>query len=126
MTDTLSRSGAWIFRTAAAGIVFCPEHAQLLAAAGFDRAEIRRFLAERCGKSVADLAAVGKDGLGERGVRHADGTRAAGFDPMLASADPEHLLIAVAGPMARVFLSSGTGHDADASTHDPAGPPHGR
>ncbi len=95
--DTISRTGAWIFRHASAGIVFCPEHAQLLAGAGFDRAKVRAWLAERCGRPVADLANVGKDGLGDNGVRHASGERPAGFDRMLPDGEPNHLLIAVAG-----------------------------
>jgi hypothetical protein len=95
--DTISRSGAWIFRHASAGIVFCPEHAQLLAGAGFDRAQVRAWLAEHCGRTVSDLARVGKDGLGDNGVRHASGERPEGFDRLLPSADREHLLLAVAG-----------------------------
>ncbi|GAA2353136.1 hypothetical protein GCM10009854_33960 [Saccharopolyspora halophila] len=95
--DTISRTGAWIFRHAGAGIVFCPEHAQLLAHAGYGRAEVRSWLAERCGRRVGDLAAAGKDGLGDNGVRHADGTRPEGFEPLLASAERTNLLLAVAG-----------------------------
>lgn len=95
--DTISRTGAWIFRHASAGIVFCPEHAQLLAGAGFDRAKVRAWLVERCGRTVGDLAGVGKDGLGDNGVRYASGERPDGFDRLLPADDPKHLLIAVAG-----------------------------
>lgn len=95
--DTISRTGAWIFRHACAGIVFCPEHAQILACAGFGRADVRTWLAEHCGRQVTDLARAGKDGLGDKGVRHADGERADGFDRLLASADRNNLLIGVAG-----------------------------
>jgi hypothetical protein len=95
--DTISRTGAWIFRHATAGIVFCPEHAQLLAGAGFGRADVRAWLAEHCGRTVSELARVGKDGLGDNGVRHASGERPDGFDPLLPSAARENLLIAVAG-----------------------------
>jgi hypothetical protein len=106
--DTISRTGAWIFRHASAGVVFCPEHAQLLAGAGFGRAEVRAWLAERCGRTVGDLAAVGKDGLGDNGVRYArsdsgarigaaSGERPDGFDHLLADGDRTNLLIAVAG-----------------------------
>jgi hypothetical protein len=95
--DTISRTGAWIFRHASAGVVFCPEHAQLLAGAGFGRAEVRAWLAERCGRTVGDLADVGKDGLGDNGVRHASGERPDGFDRLLSDGEPNHLLIAVAG-----------------------------
>ncbi|MGP4018934.1 hypothetical protein [Saccharopolyspora sp. 5N708] len=95
--DTISRTGAWIFRHASAGIVFCPEHAQLLAGAGFGRAEVRGWLSDHCGRTVDELASVGKDGLGDNGVRHASGTRSADFDRLLPSADPKNLLIAVSG-----------------------------
>jgi hypothetical protein len=95
--DTISRTGAWIFRHAGAGIVFCPEHAQLLAGAGYSRADVRAWLAEHCGRTVSDLARVGKDGLGDNGVRHARGERPEGFDPLLPSGARENLLIAVAG-----------------------------
>ena len=95
--DTISRTGAWIFRHATVGVVFCPEHAQMLAAAGFGRAEVRAWLAEHCGRTISDLALVGKDGLGDNGVRHPSGTRANGFDPLLATGERANLLIAVAG-----------------------------
>ncbi|OZM83425.1 hypothetical protein [Pseudonocardia sp. MH-G8] len=95
--DTISRTGAWIFRHASVGVVFCPEHAQLLAGAGYDRAAVRAWLAEHCGRTVGDLADVGKDGLGDNGVRHASGGRPDGFDPLLVDGDPSHLLLAVAG-----------------------------
>ncbi|MCO7193911.1 hypothetical protein [Pseudonocardia sp. McavD-2-B] len=96
VADTLSRTGAWIFRHASAGVVFCPEHAQQLAAAGFGRADVRAWLAQRCGRSVTDLARAGKDGLDGQ-VRFADGTRGDGFDPLLAGSGRENLLLAVAG-----------------------------
>jgi hypothetical protein len=96
--DTIGRSGSWIFRHASAGIVFCPEHAQLLDGSGFDRAEIRAFLAERSGRSTAELAAVGKDHCDNNGVRGpGDGSAGAEFQRMLAGSDRQQLLIAVAG-----------------------------
>jgi hypothetical protein len=39
--DTISRTGALIFRDTSAGVVFCPEHAQLLAGAGFAKADVQ-------------------------------------------------------------------------------------
>jgi hypothetical protein len=96
--DTIGRSGAWIFRHASAGIVFCPEHAQLLAGAGFDRAAVRDFLAERSGRSTAELASVGKDNCDDNGVR-GPGAAPLGddFQRMLPGSDAQNLLIAVAG-----------------------------
>jgi hypothetical protein len=103
--DTIGRSGAWIFRYAGAGIVFCPEHAQLLASAGFDRAAVRSWLAERSGRSTAELAGTGKDACDANGVRLPGADGAPGqhgegegdFQRVLPSADPQHLLLAVAG-----------------------------
>jgi len=94
--DTIGRSGSWIFTHAGAGIVFCPEHAQLLASAGYGRTEIREWLWEHAGRTSAQLAAVGKDA--KQGVRAPDGTLPPDeFQRTLASADPKNLLIAVAG-----------------------------
>ena len=95
--DTIGRSGAWIFRHAGAGIVFCPEHAQLLAGAGFDRASVRAWLAERSGRSTAELARAGKDGIDGHVRLPGDGEPAAAFQRMLANDDRRSLLIAVAG-----------------------------
>lgn len=95
--DTLSRTGSWIFRHACAGIVFCPEHAQLLAGAGYGRAEVRAWLAEHAGRTSAEMARVGKGGLGDKGVRHDGGEYAGEFQRLLPSGGPASLLIAVAG-----------------------------
>jgi len=94
--DTIGRSGAWIFRTAHAGVILCPEHAQLLASAGYSRAGVAAWLAEHAGRSTAQLAAVGKDAAPE-GIRGpGDGSEdAAGFQRTLPG--PEKVLVAVAG-----------------------------
>jgi len=94
--DTIGRSGAWIFTHAQVGIVFCPEHAQLLASAGYDRAAVRSFLAERSGRTTAQLAAAGKD-VHDR-VRGPGGTLPPdAFQRTLPGDEPQHLPIAVAG-----------------------------
>ena len=95
--DTISRCGAWIFRHAPAGVVFCPEHAQLLAGAGLSRADVRAWLVARCGRSKADLARVGKDGIGDNGVRFAEGRPSDTVDRLFAAGGPEVLPILVAG-----------------------------
>ncbi len=109
--DTIGRSGAWIFRHAGAGVVFCPEHAHLLANAGFDKERVRAWLAEHSGRSTAELARAGKDALDGHGVRlpgepadheraHAAGTDPADgpeFQRMLPGAEPQNLMIVVAG-----------------------------
>ncbi|WP_067134916.1 hypothetical protein [Microtetraspora malaysiensis] len=96
--DTLSRSGSLIFRNAGAGVVFCPEHAQMLANAGMSKDDVRTWLVERCGRTKADLARVGKNGITENGVRYERGDgESEGFDPMFAADSPQNLPIVVAG-----------------------------
>jgi len=65
--DTISRTGVMIFRTQSAGIVFCPEHAQMLAGAGFSKTDVKDWLIEHCGRVEADLRRAGKDGVAESG-----------------------------------------------------------
>jgi len=66
---TISRTGALVFRHASCGVVFCPEHAQLLAAAGLSKADVQDWLIEHCGPSAAELRRVGKDGVSRTSVR---------------------------------------------------------
>jgi hypothetical protein len=93
--DTISRSGSWIFRHAAAGVVFCPEHAQMLAKAGMSKDDVRNWLLERCGKPLAELAKAGKNGL-HNNVRR-DGGETEGFARYFADDSPKNLPIIVAG-----------------------------
>jgi hypothetical protein len=95
--DTIGRSGAWIFQHAAAGVVFCPEHAQQLARAGFDRARVRAWLAERSGRSTAELGRAGKDGLDGRLRLPGKSEPAGEFQRVLSGDERTNLLIAVAG-----------------------------
>jgi hypothetical protein len=94
--DTISRIGSLIFRDTSAAVVFCPEHAQLLAAAGYSKADVQAWLIEHCGRSGADLRRAGKNGL--RGIaRFADDDPSADetFSRILPS--PRHIPIVVAG-----------------------------
>jgi hypothetical protein len=63
LADTISRTGAQIFREASAGVVLCPEHAQMLAGAGYSKAGVQEWLMARCGRSPADLRRAGKGDL---------------------------------------------------------------
>ncbi|HEY2653172.1 MAG TPA: hypothetical protein VGI50_14695 [Solirubrobacteraceae bacterium] len=74
--DTISRTGVMIFRAQSAGIVFCPEHAQMLAGAGYSKADVKDWLVEHCGRVEADLRRAGKDGVSEGGL----GARSASED----------------------------------------------
>ena len=57
-----------IFRAQSAGIVFCPEHAQMLSDAGFSKADVKDWLIEHCGRVEADLRHAGKDAVSEGGL----------------------------------------------------------
>jgi len=93
--DSIGRTGPWIFAHAQVGLVLCPEHAQRLADAGYDRPAIRAWLAERSGRTAGQLAAVGKT-RGEGGARTAgEPADPEAFERTIA--DPESMLIAVAG-----------------------------
>jgi hypothetical protein len=86
--DTISRTGSLIFRETSCGVVFCPEHAQMLAAAGLSKAQVKDWFVAHCGRSEADLRHAGKDGVGEggMGVRSASPTERAApdtFSPIL-------------------------------------------
>ena len=65
--DTLSRTGSLIFRGQSAGVVFCPEHAQMLADAGYSKADVKDWFIEHVGRTEADLRRAGKDGVSEGG-----------------------------------------------------------
>jgi hypothetical protein len=94
--DTVSRTGAWIFAHHAVGIVFCPEHAQMLAEAGYSKDDVRAWLFEHAGRTEGELAGVGKDdATGARKPGQGAGSEV--FAPTLPSASPEDVLIAVAG-----------------------------
>ncbi len=121
VADTIARTGALIFRDLSAGVVFCPEHAQLLADAGYGKADVRNWLIEHCGPTRAELRRAGKDGV-DKNVRHAAGSPGpagdvedrAEIERILPS--PQHIPVIVAGArnaaismVVRVFgLWSGT------------------
>jgi hypothetical protein len=95
IADTISRTGSLIFRDTSAGVVFGPEHAQLLGKAGFSREDVQSWLAEHCGRTRADLRRAGKNGVGENGVRYAGDADDDAFERILPS--PQHVPVLVAG-----------------------------
>jgi hypothetical protein len=58
--DTVGRTGAAIDFHSSAGLILGVEHAQLLADAGFGKADVQRWLAEHAVRSHADMARSGK------------------------------------------------------------------
>jgi hypothetical protein len=63
IASTISRTGALIHRTISALVVLGPEHARLLSGAGWDKADLQRFIYDHAVRSHAELAAVGKDAI---------------------------------------------------------------
>jgi len=96
--DTISRTGALIFRETTIGVVFGLEHAQMLASAGYSKADVRAWLVERCGRRQSDLRRAGKDGV-DGNVRHAGAEPAAGEDDAFTRIlpGPGHVFLVVAG-----------------------------
>jgi hypothetical protein len=97
--DTISRTGALIFRDTSCGVVFSPEHAQLLADAGYSKDDVKAWLMENCGRTRADLLRAGKESVGSNGVRYAArrprGGHEEDFERILPS--PQHVPLLVAG-----------------------------
>ncbi|MGY1842701.1 hypothetical protein [Modestobacter sp. SYSU DS0875] len=60
--DTLARTGAYLgMKHSTGGLVLGPEHAQVLAAAGYSRADVQQWLFEHAVRPQADLVAAGKE-----------------------------------------------------------------
>lgn len=58
--DTVARTGAAIVPYSSAGLILGVEHAQLLADAGFSKADVRRWLSEHAVRGHTDLGRAGK------------------------------------------------------------------
>jgi hypothetical protein len=98
LADTISRTGAQIFREASAGVVLCPEHAQMLADAGYSKAAVQEWLMARCGRSPADLRRAGKGDLSKISPEEEARQTAAGageISPTMVS--PRQVPVIVAG-----------------------------
>jgi hypothetical protein len=95
--DTISRIGSLIFRDTSCAVVLCPEHAQMLAQAGYSKADVQRWLIEHCGRTGADLRRAGKNGLKGMARFAAPDDREADekFSYILPS--PRHVPVVVAG-----------------------------
>ena len=97
--DTISRTGVMIFRAQSAGIVFCPEHAQMLANAGYSKTDVKDWLIEHCGRVEADLRSAGKDavsegGLGGRSASEQERVAADVFTPFLPGRQSVPIIVA--------------------------------
>jgi hypothetical protein len=64
--DSVSRTGRLIGSTGTACVVFNPEHARVLADAGWSKADVKQYLYEKAVRSVEDLDRVGKGMVSHR------------------------------------------------------------
>ncbi len=64
--NTISRTGSLVHQTISALLVLAPEHAHLFARAGWDKADLQRFIYDHAAVGRGTLAAVGKDAVSRR------------------------------------------------------------
>ena len=90
IADTVARTGAAIGRHSSAGLVLGVEHAQMLAAGGFSKADVQRWISEHAFRTHSEMQLAGK-GL--------DGQEGPGIDEhgLHVVPDPEQIPIVVAG-----------------------------
>lgn len=106
VAGTVARTGAMIHPTTSACVLFGPEHAWLLADAGWSKTDVRAFLFEHAVNTREELDRVGKGAVSQvtkwrlaaahpDAVEHTDSLRDDGRIQALVS--PEAVLVAVAG-----------------------------
>lgn len=94
LAGTISRTGAQIFKEASTGLVLCPEHAQMLAGAGFSKADVQAWLLEHCGSAPADLRRAGKGELSKLTAQEEEQQPGA-ISPLMST--PRQIPVIVAG-----------------------------
>ena len=98
--DTIARIGPLIFGVQSCGVIFGPEHAQLLAKNGFSKADVKAWFVEHCTRTEADLRRMGKDGIGPNGTGGRSASpeeRVPGDTLTRVIPTPAHIPIVVAG-----------------------------
>lgn len=63
ITNTVARSGALVHEFTCALVVLGPEHARVLASAGWRKDDLRQYIYQHAVRTRAELAAVGKDAV---------------------------------------------------------------
>jgi hypothetical protein len=123
VAGTLARTGALLHQTVSACVVLCPEHAQLLAGAGWSKRDVSLFLYEQSYLPRETLDRAGKGAVSRislwRVARdHPDAVVDEGPDPardgIHAMTSPEAVLVVVAG-------ASNSGVSAVVETFGPRG-----
>src|SRR5690606_24929424 len=103
IVDSASRTGRLVGTTGAIILVLSPEHARLLAGAGWTKADVKRFIYEHTVRTPEDLDRVGKGAVSSRTrwrvpADHPDAIEPeGGRGPVHTLASPESVRIIVAG-----------------------------
>ncbi len=122
ITGTIARTGALIHQTTSSLVVISPEHASMLADAGWSKDDAREFIYAHAANSLTELAAVGKEATSRHtGWRLPAGHPDAlpvdeGTDPVPALNSPAAVQIMVAG-------ANNAGVSAVIETFGPRGKP---
>lgn len=88
--DTIARTGALIHEYTSALLVLTPEHADVLARAGWSKQDLRQYVFDNAVRRREDLVAVGKDALSHKTRWRLPGTHPDSMpDSASASAQPE-------------------------------------
>jgi hypothetical protein len=122
ITGTIARTGALIHQTTSSLVVLSPEHAGVLASAGWSKDDVRGFIYPRAANSLAELAAVGKDATS----RHTGWRLPAGHPdalPVDTSTDPVPALNSPAAVQIMVAGANNAGVSAVIETFGPRGKP---
>ncbi len=123
LAGTLSRTGALLHQTVSACVVLCPEHAHLLADAGWSKREVSQHLYEQSFVARETLDRAGKGAVSQKSHwrvarDHPDAVLDAGPDPerdgIHTMTSPDAVLVVVAG-------ASNSGVSAVVETFGPRG-----
>jgi hypothetical protein len=122
ITGTIARTGALIHQTTSSLVVLSPEHARMLADAGWSKDDVRQFIYSRAANSRAELAAVGKDATS----RHTGWRLPAGHPDALPVDESTDSVPALNSPAAVQIMVAGAnnaGVSAVIETFGPRGKP---
>ena len=102
LAGTIARTGALIHETISAALVLSPEHARLLGAAGWSKADVRQAVYEHAVLSWPELVAAGKEAVSSRTrwrlpADHPDALPVSGSGSLHVLTSPEAVLVVVAG-----------------------------
>jgi len=120
LAGTIARTGALIHETISAALVLSPEHARLLAAAGWSKADVRQAVYARAVLSWPELVAAGKDAVSSRTrwrlpADHPDAL------PVSAGGEVLHVLTSAEAILVVVAGAGNAGVSAVVETFGPAG-----